>query len=80
MATEAVIAAMAATIGIMVIRTLDLIKNSETFRKGLSTIYQGMKTALSWIGKKISSIGSAITDSLKEFDKLPEQNLLKPWI
>jgi len=70
-ATEAVIAGIAATIAIIVLRTLDLIKNSETFRKGLSTIYNGIKTGLSWIGEKFSSIGKAIANVMSGFDKLP---------
>ncbi len=47
--TAAVIAGIAATIAVIALRTVDLVKNSEEFRKGLSVIWEGLKWGTDWI-------------------------------
>ncbi len=47
--TAAVIAGIAATIAIMVLRFVDLFKNSERFRDGLKAIWDGLMDIVDWI-------------------------------
>ncbi len=47
--TQAVIAGIATTIGIIIIRFIDLVKNSERFRQGLSAIWDGLITGTKWV-------------------------------
>lgn len=58
--TAAVIAGIAATIAVIALRFVDLYKNSEDFRKGLSVLWDGLKTAVSWIGEQFSKLSSFI--------------------
>lgn len=47
--TAAVIAGIAATIAVIALRTVDLVKNSERFRDGLSAIWNGLVSGVDWI-------------------------------
>lgn len=56
--TAAVIAGIAATVGVILIRTIDLIKNSERFREGLAAIGKAFKNAFDWaINEAFPAIG-----------------------
>ena len=56
--TATVIAGIATTMAIIVARSVDLIKNSELFRLGLQTIWDGLKKGVDWITKTaIPAIG-----------------------
>lgn len=70
-ATEAILAAMAATIMVMVLRTIDLVKNSKLFRDGLKAIFKGIVTAFDWIFRGLDNLGEKISSAIKPLHELP---------
>lgn len=61
--TATMVAGIATTIAIIVARSVDLIKNSELFRLGLQTIWDGLKIGVEWIiNTAIPAIGDFFYD------------------
>lgn len=63
------IGAVAAVVAIMVGRFLDLLKNSEEFRKGLEVVWNGIKEFLSYMANTIGDIAKAMFDALPDWLK-----------
>jgi len=77
--TAAVITGIAATIAVIVSRTIDLVRNSEKFRKGLETIWDGLKKAVNWITETaMPAIGGFFANLIPEEIKNAAQTIFEP--
>lgn len=77
--TAAVIAGIAATIAVIVLRTADLVKNSERFREGLSAIWNGLVSGVDWIvNTAIPAVGNFFSNLIPEELKTSFSAIFEP--
>ena len=77
--TAAVIAGIADTIAIMILRTADLVKNSERFRDGVVTIGKGITSGVKWLtNTAFPAIGKFFSNLIPPELKNAVSTVLKP--
>ena len=77
--TAAVIAGIAATIAVIALRFIDLYKNSERFRDGLSAIWNGLVSGVDWIvNTAIPAVGNFFSNLIPKELKSSFSAIFKP--